>query len=83
VDKLARCQAGGYQSAAAEGRILVPARASGGVLSMLRAHDEFTGAEGDFDDPVDAGCAMHDLLAVPVATLGGGVRSLPRAEREV
>ena len=50
---------------------------------MLRAHDEFTGSEGDFDDPVDAACAMHDLLSVPVATLGGGVRSLPRAEREV
>ena len=71
VDKLARCQAGGYQSAAAEGRILVPARASAGVLSFLRAHDEFTGSDGDFEDPVDAGCAMHDVLAVPALSVGG------------
>lgn len=76
VDKLARCQAGGYQSAAAEGRILVSSRPSPGVLSFLRAHDEFTGSDGDFDDPVDAGCAMHDVLALPVASLGsGGVRA--------
>lgn len=71
VNKLARVQAGGYESAAAEGRILVPARASAGMLSLLRAHDEFTGSEGDFDDPVDAACAAHDLLSVPVASLGG------------
>ncbi len=72
VDKLARVQAGGYQSAASEGRIVVPSNASPGILSFLRAHDEFTGFEGDFDDPVDAGCAMHDLLALPVGGLGGG-----------
>lgn len=74
VDKLARVQAGGYQSAASEGRLVVPSRPSPGVLSFLRAHRDFTGSEGDFDDPVDAGCAMHDLLAVPVSTLGGGPR---------
>lgn len=83
VNKLARVQAGGFESAAAEGRILVPARASGGVLSMLRSHDEFTGTEGDFDDPVDAACAMYDLLALPVASLGSGVRSIARVEQEV
>ncbi|RTL09242.1 MAG: hypothetical protein EKK62_03115 [Acidimicrobiia bacterium] len=72
VDKLARVQAGGYQSAAAEGRILVPARPSPGILRFMKSHEEFTGTEGDFDDPVDAGCAMHDQLAVPVSALGGG-----------
>lgn len=82
VNKLARVQAGGYESAAAEGRILVPARASGGVLSMLRAHDEFTGSEGDFDDPVDAGCAMHDLLSVPVATLGEAAHAVAAGRDE-
>jgi hypothetical protein len=72
VDKLARAQAGGYQSACSEGRVLVPERLSHGFLRSLRAHEDFTGAEGDFDDPVDAACAMHDVLAVPVASLGGG-----------
>jgi hypothetical protein len=72
VDKLARVQAGGYQSAASEGRILVPAVLSPAIARLLRAHEDFTGAEGDFDDPVDAACAMHDVLAVPVASLGGG-----------
>lgn len=70
VDKLARVQANGYQSAASEGRILVPARASQAMLNLLRSHDEFTGAEGDFDDPVDAACAMHDLLALPMTAIG-------------
>ena len=70
VDKLARVQAGGYQSACSEGRIVVPSRPSQAMLTLFRSHDEFTGAEGDFDDPVDAACAMHDRLALPVAALG-------------
>lgn len=70
VDKLARVQAGGLASAAAEGRLLVPSRPSPGIVRMMKAAKDFTGVEGDFDDPVDALCAMHDVLAVPWVRLG-------------
>jgi len=34
------------------------------------SHEEFTGEDGCEDDEVDGAVAAHDLLALPVATLG-------------
>lgn len=71
VDKLARAQSGGYAAAWAEGRIAVPrARLDGPHLDRwIRAHQDFTGADGCEDDEVDAAVAAHDLLALPAMTL--------------
>ncbi len=71
IDKLARAQAGGYTSAWSEGRIVVPAREDEHGERWRIAHEGFTGGEGCEDDEVDGAVAAHDLLAVPVATLGG------------
>lgn len=75
VDKLARAQAGGYTAAWAEGRVRWPAR-PGAALDLLRTqHEDFTGAEGDEDDGVDAAVAAHDLLALPAASLADDVHA--------
>lgn len=73
VDKLARAQAGGYVSCWGEGRVRWPAR-GGEMVDALRAqHEDFTGADGDADDGVDAAVAGHDIAGIPrPATLGGG-----------
>lgn len=65
VDKLARAQAGGYTAAWAEGRIRWPARGGQHVDAVRVQHEDFTGADGDADDGVDAAVAGHDLLAIP------------------
>jgi hypothetical protein len=77
VDKLARAQAGGYTAAWSEGRILVPARGGEHVDSWRIAHEDFTGADGDADDPIDASVAAHDEMGLPAPqSLGsGGVRA--------
>jgi hypothetical protein len=73
VDKLARAQAGGYTAAWSEGRVLVPARGGEHVDAWRVAHEDFTGADGDADDPIDASVAAHDEMGLPApASLGGG-----------
>jgi hypothetical protein len=81
VDKLARAQGGGYTAAWAEGRIRVPAREDEHQRAWRVAHEDFTGADGDADDPVDGSVAAHDLLYVPPASLGSG-RSITFGRRD-
>jgi len=83
IDKLARAQAGGYTSAWSEGRIVAPAREDEHGERWRMSHEEFTGEDGCEDDEVDGAVAAHDLLALPVASLGSGVRSIARVEQEV
>lgn len=81
VDKLARAQGGGYTAAWAEGRIRVPDREDEHQRAWRVAHEDFTGADGDADDPVDGAVAAHDLLYVPPASLGSG-RSITFGRRD-
>jgi hypothetical protein len=83
VDKLARAQAGGYCAAWAEGRISVPNRETEQGNIWLKSHADFTGQDGDEDDPVDGSVAAHDLLALPPAVLGSGVTLVGPAQADM
>ena len=66
-----------------EGRIVAPAREDEHGERWRMSHEEFTGEDGCEDDEVDGAVAAHDLLTLPVASLGSGVRSIARVEQEV
>lgn len=71
ADKFTRAQP--YAATWNDGRVLLPEDVGpeSWVNVFLAEHLSFTGTDGEEDDQVDAGAALHDLLARNAATASG------------